>query len=493
MFFAFPLNNKPDWSKPPVLTLLLILINVIIFFGPQRAEEKAWDAAADFYRDALILRTTEMPRYVEFLRQSANPEKRRMADLVEKSYARGEIHRPLQLLERDQDFQRLLANGSIIAPDDKHYARWQAQRAQFLALKGTPFTSRWASNPSDWSPWSLITSVFLHGSVSHLLGNMLFLFVFGYTVEQTLGAKRYLVLYLAAGACGDLGDLLARWNSVSLGLGASGAISGLMASYAVLYGRQRIRFFYQFLFYFDYVKAPAIILLPIWIAHEFFQQWFNNAGGVAYMAHAGGLLSGAALTYWYRHKNPAATVVASPAPPPPDKITPLRLKAEAALKAIQLDEARTLYQKLLALQPDNGEFANTYFNLAKREPASDHFHRAFRHVLKLPTTTEDRSSWVLECYRIYMSTAQPPRLSENQMGRLAFRFARDGYLSEADRLYRLLAGRAPAHESLPGVLLALLSATLKKSGPAAAQGYRELLEAQHSTSPEARMAADLLR
>ena len=104
-----------------------------------------------------------------------------------------------------------------------------------------------------------------------------------YTVEQTLGTKRYLALYLLAGACGDLGDLLSRWNSPIIGLGASGAISGLMASYAVLYGRQRIRFFYQFLFYFDYVKAPAIILLPVWIGHEFLQQAINSEGGIAYI------------------------------------------------------------------------------------------------------------------------------------------------------------------------------------------------------------------
>lgn len=493
MFFAFPLNNKPDWRNPPVLTLLLILINVIIFFGPQRSEEKAWERAAQFYRESRLLAEIEMPRYVEFLRQSGNAEKRQIADVVEKLHQRGEIERPLELMERDSVFQQRLESGSLLPPEDPRYAKWRELRSRYVALKGKPFTARWASNPADWNPASLITSVFLHGSVAHLLGNMLFLFVFGYTVEQTLGARRFLALYLLAGACGDLGDLLARWNSPGLGLGASGAISGLMAAYAVLYGKQRIRFFYQLLFYFDYVKAPAIILLPIWIAHEFLQQWLDGNGGVAYMAHAGGLLGGAALTWWYRRRNPEGTVVTAPAAPPEDKITPLRRKAEAALKEVRLDDACALYRQLTALQPDNREFVASYFNLAKREPGSDHFHRAFRRVMEVPANTDDHPAWLLECYRIYMATAQPPRLNGEQMGKLAFRFARNGHLAEGDRLYRLLAGREPSHQAIPGILLALLTAALKKSGQAAAQDYCDILKAEHATSPEARMAADLLR
>ncbi|MBN8449323.1 MAG: rhomboid family intramembrane serine protease [Candidatus Accumulibacter sp.] len=81
-----------------------------------------------------------------------------------------------------------------------------------------------------------------------------------------------------------------------------------MAMYVSLYGRRRIRFFYQFLFYFDYVKAPAIILLPVWIAHELVQQQLDGQGGVAYMAHAGGFVTGALLIAWYRWRHQVTTV-----------------------------------------------------------------------------------------------------------------------------------------------------------------------------------------
>ena len=78
-----------------------------------------------------------------------------------------------------------------------------------------------------------------------------------------------------------------------------------------LYGRRRIRLFYQFLFYFDYVKAPAIILLPVWIAHEFLHQQLDVQGRVAYMAHASGFVTGALLIAWYRWRHQVSLVEAT--------------------------------------------------------------------------------------------------------------------------------------------------------------------------------------
>ena len=91
-----------------------------------------------------------------------------------------------------------------------------------------------------------------------------------------------------------------------LGLGASGAVSALMGMYAVLYRMRRIRFFYQFLVYFNYVTAPALLLLPAWIANELLQHWLGGRG-IAYMAHLGGLLTGGATTTMEVIDDPAMT------------------------------------------------------------------------------------------------------------------------------------------------------------------------------------------
>lgn len=492
MFFAFPLNAKPDWRNPPVVTLLLILINFVIYFGPQWAEEKAWDKAARYYLDS-SLPAVELPRYSLYLRQSGNPTKAEMADEIDAAILHGRLVRPLQLMERDRDFHRQLLAGHIVKPSEANYSTWHEQRSRFEAMRGEPFTERWASNPSDWDPMSLLTSVFLHGSISHLIGNMLFLFVFGYTVEQTLGVRRYLALYLLAGACGTLGDLIARWDSMTISLGASGAISGLMASYAVLYGRQRIRFFYQLLFYFNYVRAPAIILLPAWIAHEFLQQWLNPESGIANMAHAGGLIAGAALTGWFKYRNPEKTVVPAPAAPPEDPIPALLARAQTALKAMKLDDARRLYGQLVKLQPQNRQFVLAYFNLTRQTPADPCFHRAAAYLFALTGDDPELSDLLYANYKAYVQTARPPRLEPDQLSKLALRFARENRTQEAERIYRLIRARNAQHEGLPSLLLALVRATLLGGRPEKALEYQQCLAAEHGASSEARIAVDLLR
>lgn len=492
MFFAIPLNNKLDWRRPPFITVLLVLLNFIVYFGPQRMESKALEQAANFYAESSILAKMEFPRYAEYLRQSGDPQQIKLAGAIESALKQGEIHGPLHAMESDKEFQKKLSSGLIFKSADEGYAEWKEQRSKYESLKGAPFTQRWASNPSDWSPVSLITSAFLHGSATHLIGNMIFLCLFGFTVEQTLGAKRFLALYLLSGACGDLGDLLARWGSTTIGLGASGAISGLMAAYAVLYGKQRIRFFYQLLFYFDYVKAPAIILLPAWIAHEFLQQLINSEGGIAYMAHAGGLISGAIVAYIFKKFNPQEVVVpqAKETENPADV---LRERGNAALKALKLDEARNIFRKLVKLEPKNREFLNTYFNLAKTVPADEHFHRAFRYIVNCNLDDPESSKWIFDCYQAYVGTARPPRVTADIIARLTFRFARDGRLQEADRLLGMLISRDSGHAEIPNILLALLTYSIRQGHRRKAEEYQRVLNHQHGNSSQARMAEDLLR
>jgi hypothetical protein len=229
---------------------------------------------------------------------------------------------------------------------------------------------------------------------------MVFLFAFGYTVELALGRSRYLLFYLLAGCAGDVGDLLARWGSPGIGLGASGAISGLMAMYAMIYGRRRIRFFYQLLFYFDYVKAPAIILLPAWIAHEFFQHWFNPGNGVGNMAHAGGLLGGALLFALNKRLFPQ-TLKAPPEASADDGFAAEKAKAEALLKAMKLEAARESYGRLVALRPSDREVLGRYFNLAKLAPDGEHFHEAARRVFALEGADPPTMQLLYDAFRDY--------------------------------------------------------------------------------------------
>jgi membrane associated rhomboid family serine protease len=491
MFFAFPLNSKPDWRNPPWLTLLLIFVNCVVYFGFQRSEEHGWDKAAAYYTETDLPRL-EVPRYVEILKRSDAADDRRLVEYIERDTKGRAIAGLIRHMEQDRRFQNEVRADRIVAADDPDYARWRVQRTRFEQLKPTPFTNRWASNPADWQPITLITAAFLHVSVGHLLGNMVFLFVFGYTVELALGRSRYLLFYLLAGCAGEVGDLIARWGSQSIGLGASGAISGLMAMYAMIYGRRRIRFFYQLMFYFDYVKAPAIILLPAWIAHEFLQQWLNPDGGVAYMAHAGGLIGGALLLAVHKRLRGAAFALPEEEPAE-DNLDADRRRTDDLIRAMKLAEARALLGSLVERRPTDRDLLFKYFGLTRLAPDDEHFHRAAQRIFALDGDDPATMQGLHDSFESYWTTAKPrPRLNVDQMARLAIRFARAGHLASADRLSKLLLAQAPEHQALPSVLLGLVRASLARNDREKATEHGRTLANRYGQSAEARLAAELI-
>ncbi len=143
----------------------------------------------------------------------------------------------------------------------------------------------------------MLTSMFLHGGWMHLLGNMLFLWVFGGSVEDRLGHLGYLFFYLICGVGAAVVHVLVNWNSGIPTVGGSGAISGVMGAYIVLFPRSRVTTLIPALLLFLTVRIPAVLMLGYW----FFIQVFSGVaslgmpgqGGVAWWAHIGGFLLGA--------------------------------------------------------------------------------------------------------------------------------------------------------------------------------------------------------
>jgi len=144
---------------------------------------------------------------------------------------------------------------------------------------------------------SVLYAMFLHGSWLHLLGNMLFLWVFGNNVEDRLGRVRYLLFYLVCGYAATYGFALADPNSVTTLVGASGAIAGVLGAYLILFPRARVTSLVPFLLFLP-ARLPAWIVLGSW----FVLQWFYAQGasvgtgaGVAYLAHVVGFIAGMVL------------------------------------------------------------------------------------------------------------------------------------------------------------------------------------------------------
>lgn len=147
---------------------------------------------------------------------------------------------------------------------------------------------------------ALFTSMFLHGGWAHILGNMLFLYVFGNTVERSMGHGRYLVFYLLCGMGANALEILTAANSSLPGLGASGAIAGVLAAYLVLYPTSRIGALIPlgFIFFLP-LRLPAWLFIVGWFGIQLLDGVMSlsntAAGGVAYWAHVGGFATGLAL------------------------------------------------------------------------------------------------------------------------------------------------------------------------------------------------------
>lgn len=151
------------------------------------------------------------------------------------------------------------------------------------------------------TPWrTLLSSMFLHGGWLHLLGNIWFLWVFGNNVEDSMGHRRFVAFYLICGIAAALAQVGADPDSTIPMVGASGAISGVMGAYAVLYPRVRIHTLVVLVVLFFRVSVPAWVMLGYWFLLQLAGANVDQMGGVAFWAHAGGFLAGALLIFPFR-------------------------------------------------------------------------------------------------------------------------------------------------------------------------------------------------
>ncbi|MFQ6548680.1 rhomboid family intramembrane serine protease [Aestuariibius sp. 2305UL40-4] len=167
-----------------------------------------------------------------------------------------------------------------------------------------------------------LTSIFLHGGVMHLAGNMLFLWVFGDNLEDEMGALGFLIFYLACGVAAGLAQYLAEPFTPIPMVGASGAIAGVMGGYLLLFPRAKVDILFIFIVIFRIIPVPAWIMLALWFGLQVLRGVGadTGSGGVAYWAHAGGFVIGAllAIPLWLRLGGPRFWVRTHGHPPHPD-------------------------------------------------------------------------------------------------------------------------------------------------------------------------------
>ncbi len=147
---------------------------------------------------------------------------------------------------------------------------------------------------------TLLTSMFLHGGWGHVLGNMLYLWIFGDNIEDFLGKIRFLIFYLVCGFGASFAHILTQMNSQVPSIGASGAISGILGAYILLYPRAKVLTVIPLGYFIRLVRLPAVVVLGFWILIQLASGMASlpgagQRGGVAWFAHIGGFIAGLAL------------------------------------------------------------------------------------------------------------------------------------------------------------------------------------------------------
>jgi len=161
-----------------------------------------------------------------------------------------------------------------------------------------------ATIPTVAPPLTVLTSMFMHGGFLHLGGNMLYLWIFGDNVEESMGRFRFLLFYLACGAFAALAQAWVDPSSTIPMVGASGAISGVLGAYILLHPQATVRTLIVLGFFITIVRVPALIVLGIWFVMQFISAAAmpTAEGGVAFWAHVGGFVAGMVLVFPFKRR-----------------------------------------------------------------------------------------------------------------------------------------------------------------------------------------------
>ena len=449
-----PLHKRPTAATFPWVTLLLILANVFVFAFLQSGDAAVEQRALAYWRSS-GLADIELPRYIAQLRKRGETE---LAEFLESADEPQRTELGFRAVQNDAAFARRIVSRDAVPSTDSEHASWRERRDALDAILDSSFTQRFLLKYDDVSAKRLFGAMFLHGDGGHLVGNMVFLALLGLLVEGALGPWLFLGVYLVGGLGGSLVSVARHLGEAGGALGASGAIAALMGAYCVVWGLRKVRFFYWFFVVFDYVKAPALVLLPAWLGWELLNMTLNADAGIGFDAHAGGIMTGALLAFGVRKLGWERRGFLDEESQH-DARAELRARAFDLYGKLELARARPLLAELALERPDDLEVALALYRCWRSEPARSEFHAAARAVLLHPSNAAADVARVRDTFADYVgATAGRLGLSDEDALALARRFTARGSMAEAERLLELLGERDPVP---PGVAEAWLALALR--------------------------------
>jgi membrane associated rhomboid family serine protease len=372
-----PAERGIDWRRAPVITTTLIVLCCLVYFSWQWQDNQRLGKAANFYADQGLLEL-EFPNFISHLHQTGRGQKANKMESLWNTEDRTDIS---YAILSDKSFTKELETTDIEFWGADVYQHWSSARAQLNLMLDDVSAFKLGLIPAENRAVTYLTYQFMHGNTLHLVGNMVILALTGVAVEAAIGSFYFLLCYLFCGIAAGLSFTLFNWHGYVPLVGASGAISGVMGMYAALYGLRKIRFFYSVIFYFGYFTAPALVVLPVWIAWELFNAIWGDTDGIAYIAHAGGLITGA--TGMLLGRRYLLQVEEAYLDQTPDEDEEYRRALDDFLKqlaAFNFDAAKRKLSALEATYADKTAVLQQRYLLEKLTPHSETFHH-YAHTL----------------------------------------------------------------------------------------------------------------
>ncbi|MFA0812290.1 rhomboid family intramembrane serine protease [Microbulbifer epialgicus] len=459
-----PIQNKPDWRRPPLICFALILVNLLVFVFYQGGDEARWQQAEEYYFDSELPELEEQ-RFLMYVNE-VHPEWRLQMDVEGEEF----VYR--ELLWNPEFHHWLLPK-----LEQEGQAQWLQQRQHFAKLRDRVSSMALGLTPAEPKLAGMFGHMFLHGSWDHLIGNMVFLLLFGLSVELALGGLWFVALYLLGGlAAAGLHMLVESGSHVPM-VGASGAVSAIMGMFVAIYGVRRLRFFYTIGFMFGEFSAPALLVLPLWLGKEIFGYFYGDSG-IAYWAHTGGLLAGFVLALMLIYWRPPVQAM-------PEEEGELPSPQKSALARIdrfqeegKLLEAAEAAAVAVRQYPEYLPLIQRHIELTAINPDSEAFHRANLALFAQAANPSIDARVLVTGYQGYLKVTQNPRaLTAKACLLLARRAAEAKNWPWLEELLQRLISQRVQHPLIPKLSMTLVNYYRRVGEEGRAREMKELTQA----------------
>ncbi|MDM7925855.1 MAG: rhomboid family intramembrane serine protease [bacterium] len=417
MFFTFPIRTEKETVKLPYLTMGLIILNLTVWI----------------YTDKIVRRET---------RELAELNGRLTS--IEMPYLR-QIHEQdpeyFQTARFEQVHERFYAE---VAKDSwkPEHEEWRSLYADYRNLMENRLFMRWGFIPGRFSLVNLIISLFLHAGFMHLFGNMLFLWAVGCNLEDDWGWWGFGICYLLSGISAWGLHMLRAPDSLVPGVGASGAIAGIMGVFLVKYYGVKMKFLYIFLPRFwkpvGFFTARAYVVLPVWFLLQLIGARSAGESGTAYWAHIGGFVFGAFVAGSLKmiglgeglFDAPASLAAAAAGMPRIDPAVPLVKQARAALEGDPRNARKYFF------------YGRAFATRGMEKNAALLYNMGLDILFRSPGSANGASPAAV--FRELSGLGYLDRLSEKNLYRLAAALEKGGIGQEAVSLYMMYANQYPS-------------------------------------------------